>query len=210
VLSEFRRRLTYANVMATIAVFVAVGGSSYAALRVGSKQIVNNSVRSADIRNNDVRGKDVRNNTLTGADVRDLASGDVTNGGLLAEDFAPGQLPAGPPGPPGRDGVNGAANVTYRRTVSGTAGQGGYATRAARCQPGERLIGGGAGWAYPNERYHESGRLSASAPGVVSNEGLQFVRPIAEGETPNVWFGAGENNEVQQSELVVYAICATP
>ena len=33
-LSAVRARLTYANVMATAAVFIALGGSSYAALKV--------------------------------------------------------------------------------------------------------------------------------------------------------------------------------
>src|ERR671935_295521 len=76
-----------AMLVALLALFVALGGSSYAALRVGSKQIVNNSVRSKDIRNNDIRskdirnstilGKDVRNNTLTGADVRESSLGRV-------------------------------------------------------------------------------------------------------------------------------------
>ena len=49
--SKVRSRLTYANVMATIAVFIALGGVSYAALRiparsVGSKQLKFNSVGS--------------------------------------------------------------------------------------------------------------------------------------------------------------------
>jgi hypothetical protein len=63
-------------VVALLALFVALGGSSYAALRVGSAQIVNNSVRSKDIRNNDVRGKDIRNSTIGGRDVaRDALTG---------------------------------------------------------------------------------------------------------------------------------------
>jgi hypothetical protein len=98
-LSKLRSRLTYANVMATIAVFVALGGSSYAAAHIGSKQIVDNSVRSQDIRNNDVRGKDIRTGTIR--------SSDVGNGSLLAQDFAPGQLPAGPRGPKGDKGNKG-------------------------------------------------------------------------------------------------------
>jgi hypothetical protein len=44
VLSKLRASLTYANVMATVAVFVAVGGTSYAVAQlprnsVGSKQL---------------------------------------------------------------------------------------------------------------------------------------------------------------------------
>ena len=43
------KRLSYANVMATIAVFIALGGGAYAALKVpkdsvGNKQLKNNAV----------------------------------------------------------------------------------------------------------------------------------------------------------------------
>jgi len=47
----------------------------------------------------------VRNNTLTGRDVKRLTTRDVANGRLLAEDFAPGQLPAGPKGDKGDPGT---------------------------------------------------------------------------------------------------------
>ena len=51
VLARFRQRLTYANVMSTVAVFIALGGSSYAALQIDSADIANNSVRGVDVRN---------------------------------------------------------------------------------------------------------------------------------------------------------------
>ena len=38
-LSELRSHTTYANVMATFAVFVALGGSSYAAIKVTGKNV---------------------------------------------------------------------------------------------------------------------------------------------------------------------------
>jgi hypothetical protein len=43
-LSWWRRRLTYPNVMATIAVFIAMGGSSYAAVT-----LERNAVKSRNI-----------------------------------------------------------------------------------------------------------------------------------------------------------------
>ena len=66
-----RDRLTFANLTALLALFVALGGTSYAALSVGSEQIVNNSVSSEDLRNNDVRGPDILEDTVRGTDVRD-------------------------------------------------------------------------------------------------------------------------------------------
>ena len=52
-LSRFVGRLSYANVIATLALFAALGGSSYAALNlpkasVGAKQLKKNSVTSAE------------------------------------------------------------------------------------------------------------------------------------------------------------------
>ena len=103
--SKLRSHLTYANVMATVAVFVALGGSSYAAIKVTGKDVPKDALTGADIKN--LTGKDVRNNSLTGADVKNLTSGDVANGRLLAEDFAAGQLPAGGQGPKGEQGLTG-------------------------------------------------------------------------------------------------------
>jgi hypothetical protein len=54
-LSRLRARLTYANVTATLALFVALGGSSYAALKlppnsVGSEQVKPGSLRASDFK----------------------------------------------------------------------------------------------------------------------------------------------------------------
>jgi hypothetical protein len=66
-------------VVALIALFVALGGSSYAAIKigagdlkrgaVGSRAIADNSVRSKDVRNGTVAGKDVKDDSLTNADI---------------------------------------------------------------------------------------------------------------------------------------------
>jgi hypothetical protein len=70
VLSSFRKRLSYSNVTATAALFIALGGTSYAVIRIDSGDVVDNSLRSADLRNNSVRGRDIRDRTLHGRDVR--------------------------------------------------------------------------------------------------------------------------------------------
>lgn len=63
--------------MATIAVFVALGGSSYAALRVSGEDVVNSSIRGVDIRNGSIRSRDVADNTLTGRDIKEARLGRV-------------------------------------------------------------------------------------------------------------------------------------
>ena len=46
-----RKHLTFANVTSLLALFIALGGTSYAVATIGTKQIKNNSVRSVDVRN---------------------------------------------------------------------------------------------------------------------------------------------------------------
>jgi hypothetical protein len=62
-----RQRLTYANVMATIAVFIALGGSSYAVRQISGSQLKNSSVV----------GKKLKRNTLGGTRIRESRLGRV-------------------------------------------------------------------------------------------------------------------------------------
>jgi hypothetical protein len=60
---KIRSSLTYANVMATIAVFLAVSGGAYAAVTlprnsVGSRQLKRNAVSSSKIKNGSLQIKD--------------------------------------------------------------------------------------------------------------------------------------------------------
>ena len=48
-------RLTYANVMATLAVFIALGSAAYAADTVGSADVIDDSLQSVDVRTTDPR-----------------------------------------------------------------------------------------------------------------------------------------------------------
>ena len=143
-----RSRLTYANAMATVAVFIALGGTSYAALRVTGKNVPKDALTGADIKN--LTGKDVRNNTLTGADVNNLTSADVSNGGLLAEDFRPGQLPVGPEGPQGIQGPQGVAGppgisgYELVQVVDDFTADETFERVSAVCPAGKKILGGGA------------------------------------------------------------------
>lgn len=81
-----KRRLSYANVTATLALVLALGtGGAYAIDRIGSGAIRDNSIRSADLRDGRaVRGADVKRNALGGRQVREsslAASGIVAISG---------------------------------------------------------------------------------------------------------------------------------
>jgi hypothetical protein len=57
-------KLTYANVMATIAVFIALGGSSYAVSRINGKNIKPRSITGSKLKPNTLTGKQIRESKL--------------------------------------------------------------------------------------------------------------------------------------------------
>jgi hypothetical protein len=59
-----RARLSYANVVATLALFIALGGSSYAALSITTKDVKNRSLKGGDLRKNTITGTEIRESRL--------------------------------------------------------------------------------------------------------------------------------------------------
>lgn len=81
-LTRLRQRLTYANVVSTLALFIALGGSSYAALSLGGE----------DVRDGSLTGRDIKRNSLTGRQIKEARLGTVRRarnaarlGGLTAQ-----------------------------------------------------------------------------------------------------------------------------
>jgi hypothetical protein len=125
-----RERLTYANVMATVAVFIAIGSGAYAATQlpknsVGPRQLKKNAVKTGKIARNAVRvgklakeavkaGKlaknsvatnRLRNDAVTGAKVKESTLGSVptADAANIAGSLTPpeGWHEVGAPGEPG-------------------------------------------------------------------------------------------------------------
>jgi hypothetical protein len=122
-LTEWHKRLTYANVMATVAVFLALGGSATAATVL-------------------ISGRDVRDGSLTGADIknRSLTRADLARSALVVpsprerqgKDGGPG--PQGPVGARGPEGETGPAGSRGERGPQGLPGEAG--SRGADGAPG--------------------------------------------------------------------------
>jgi len=183
-LDSLRRRLSYANVAATLALFVALGGTSYAALTI--------------------TGKNVKNSSLTGADVKNssLKTSDIKNSSLLAQDFKPGQQLAGPEGPKGATGTTGAtgapgapggaANVITRTSsVSAPVGVNDF---SVPCLAGEKAVGGGA--------------TGPSADPEVTVAGT-FPSPATAGTTPTGWTGRYNVTGIAHT-VTTFVVCASP
>jgi hypothetical protein len=191
-MKRLRPKLTYANVISTLCLFLLLaGGSAFAAAEMLPKE----SVGTKQLKNGAVTGKKVKKGSLT------------------ATDFAPGQLPAGPRGPQGATGVKGATGA------AGTAGaQGPPGTPGTGTVPS----GGGGELAIEHvdastpPSVGETKELGAVCPsgkvlggGYVLNGGgtLRATRSyaITEGE----WFVRAKNSGAAEAwELTVVAVCA--
>lgn len=174
------------NVVAYLALFVALGGSSYAAIRlpansVGAKQIKNNAVRSPDVKNRS----------------------------LLAADFRAGQLPVGRPGPqgiPGAGGPQGPRGIPGDTGPAGPQGAPGVSGHQrvespvlsnpahtqsrgnVSCPAGKKLLGGGV----------------QGTSGSVGSQSISASYP----DTATVWAANVNNNTGEQRSFFVFAICA--
>jgi hypothetical protein len=147
---SLRTRLTYANVMSTLLVFGALGGTSYAVTKLDR-----NSVKSAHIRNGQVKRPDLGRNSVDSSKVRD--------GRLLAADFAPGQVPRGAQGQRGVQGPSGVIQtVTVQRELAAAdLGDGTTQSYSVFCPDGQKAIGGSA---RGDEQDSEDTIIGASRP----------------------------------------------
>lgn len=64
-LKALRDRLTYANVTATLALFVALGGSSYAALMISGREIKAHTITGKNIKRNSLGRRQIKESNLS-------------------------------------------------------------------------------------------------------------------------------------------------
>ncbi|HYQ79030.1 MAG TPA: hypothetical protein VEP91_07985 [Solirubrobacterales bacterium] len=179
-----RQRLTFANVVACLALFIALGSGAYAAT-----QLPKNSVGS----------KQIKKNAVNSAKVKDRS--------LKAVDFKEGQLPAGPQGPQGPKGDTGAAGATSvvaRRAVQETVANGTQATESVECEAGEHLVGGGAAFINGSNQYEFPATIHGSVPTGAGG------KPVLDGAEASGWRASGTNQTGSTRDFVVIALCAKP
>jgi hypothetical protein len=174
-----RRHLTAANVLSTLALFLALTGGAYAAGLLPA-----NSVGSRQLRKNAVTGPKIARNAIN--------SSKVKNGSLLRGDFHPGALPIGPQGPPGPQGPTGSAGPAGTPAVSRVASDTPIAansvgTGKASCPAGTNALGGG-------------GRLS------LSGTDSEVTESYPDGYTG--WIASAFNGSASEKTLTVTVMCA--
>jgi hypothetical protein len=165
-----RPKLTYANIVASLALFVALGGTSYAALTLDK-----NSVKSENIGREQVKAQDIARNAVSATKVKD--------GSLLAQDFKAGQLPGGPAGPKGEKGAvgpkgaQGGPGLSDLERVYATSVDSADSPKliVATCAAGKVAISGG---------YDIAGGKEGSTPSGLANVIADLVEPSSPSSVP--------------------------
>jgi hypothetical protein len=138
-LRKLRPHLTYANVAATIALVIAVGGgSAWAVQKVRTRDIAYHAVTASKINYNAISSWKVKNNSLASKDLRDdsVTTVDIRNGTLRAEDFGADQLPKGEKGDKGDP----ATSLHGTVNAAGVLSHGSGVTSVAPGGPGEYTV----------------------------------------------------------------------
>src|SRR5438105_3320893 len=138
--THFRRQF-----VGYLALFVALGGTTYAAATIGSGNIKNDAVLSRHIKNGEVKNLDLGANSV-GTDK-------VIDGSLLRQDFKPGQLPRGLKGDTGAQGAKGDTGAQGAKGDTGAQGaKGDTGTQGAKGDTGARGAKGVQGDPGPGAR----------------------------------------------------------
>jgi hypothetical protein len=157
VIGALRRRLSYANVMATLAVFIALGGSSYAALTVTGRNVKNSSLTFRDLRQDTLGGSRIKESRL--GTVRRAMNADRLSGITVARLLV--RCP---------EGTFPVSDVCVETAARGPAP---YGTAAVICEGTDRSAG-------PGRRLpsHDELMTAIGEPGIALASGGELTRNV--------------------------------
>jgi hypothetical protein len=206
--ARIRARLSYGNVVATLALFIALGGTSYAALKlprnsVGSAQLRSNAVTSSKVQDGSLLLQDFNANeraALHGATGPQGPAGLAGAQGSAGPAGAQGPAgPAGAQGPQGPAGASGATNVVVHTHDFGPLVAKATVTTTVACGTGEHAIAGGASGA------DDFLTVRQSFPAGVAPS------PAVDGASPTGWSTVVLNSSgTTPTDVTGYVVCAKP
>jgi hypothetical protein len=115
-MTRIKAALSFSNVIAFVALFVALGGSVYAAGKLSGSQIKPNSIPGNRVKAKTLTGKQIKPGSLTGSQIEESTLAGVTASSLAGIQYVSTTVPFGPVA----------------------------ATGTATCPAGTYVIGGGA------------------------------------------------------------------
>jgi hypothetical protein len=216
-----RRRISRpspALVISLVALFVALGGTGYAATQlaknsVGAKQLRKGAVSSAKVKNSSLLLNDFRTSERSklrgspGARGISGARGATGVRGLQGPQGVQGTQ--GVQGDPGPEGPTGVEQVVVRSTTlvftaaSGPNGQ--QLSDDVQCQTGESVVGGGTD-IFPVSAVSDQPNVIVNSSRPADASGAT----VANGEEPTGWFGSARRNSNTGGHTVaIYVLCAS-
>jgi hypothetical protein len=182
------------NVIGLLALFVALGGTTYAATRSSGGTLhacvgANGSLTL------------VKAGKRCGKGARAIAWNQTGPAGPVGP-----QGPSGTNGTPGTNGTNGtnaASKVVVRSTTVTIAGAGAPFTGDVQCDAGERATGGGAGRGYQQPTSSTDRMLLRSYPLDIAGH------EATGGETPTGWSVTGDTTGLG-GNAHIYVVCVSP
>ena len=191
-----KHRPSPALVIAFVALFAAIGGTSIALPgknSVDGNDLRKNVVKNKNIKKNAVTGAKIKRNAVAASEIKDGGVGEpeLRNGAVTGAKIANNTVTAGNVGPTiVRTGVS-PLTQDNDGTQNGPAGPVNTAVATATCAAGEQLLSGGARWTQGNEGNDENLYINESYP------------------TANGWRAEGivDFGAQGQARLTAYAIC---
>jgi hypothetical protein len=179
---RLRNRLTYANVIATIALFVALGGASYAATKLAK-----NSVGTRQLKKAAVTGAKVKSGSLPGSVLQAGTLPNLSSYATKAE-------------------IKGhflGSTVVVNKTIAAPLAKEAFVTGEVSCPPGYQAIAGGV-----DSSNVLNGKVSSSSPLINGKEAE--TQPDGQSGAATGWFGAvTTQGGLGGSEIVkIQVICA--
>lgn len=182
-MSRIGKLLSFSNIVACLALFIALGGTVYAAGKISGTQIKAGSLPGNRVKAKSLTAKQVKPGSLTGTQIKagSIGATQIQSGSLTAAQINQSTL----------TGVSAAnlGSVQYAvatATISQTAENGTQTT--ANCPAGTAVIGGGA---------------------TVSNEEQAFINDSGPNSTRNGWTATAFSFVSPSNSMTVTAICTS-
>jgi len=206
---QIRQRLTYANVMSSIAVFFVLGGATaFAATKIGANELKANSVLTGKIVKEAITAGKIKNNAIISSKIADSAvtGAKVSDGSLTAADLKAGTIPA-----PVNAYTKAESDGRYLRntivvvkTLANTVAKDSFETGIVNCPSGYQAVSGGVD---PNGVFY--GKVSSSGP-MINGQRLEQTADGQYGPATGWFLAISTQGTTVGTEVVKMAVVCSP
>jgi hypothetical protein len=176
--SKLKSRLTYANVIATIALFLALGGGAFAAFKLPKKSVGTKNLKAKAVTEPKLGDKAV-------------TEGKLGDGAVTAAKIAGGQV---------------IKDITVREVVRANVANNSFAIDRPKCESGEFAIAGGGGFTVLGTRTYGNNDIETNmrtfAP-IDANDDAATA-----GQNATGWLVSAQNLSGAARDFHSYVVCA--